>query len=623
MAMQEEARRSTPIVAIIVLVLAGVLYYLMMGLLEDLSRPSNDAFARGIGILFTMLFGAGLWLLLGILLLIGIFKGTMPEWSAMAAAPLWLISGVAAALALNYIDRDGSYIFVPALLPPVIAAYALWARLTRLHRLIPPLPTSIAAWVAVALLSAAPLPRYIAERHAAHVAAAEQAAEAERQAAEEAERQRINLARFEKLTPDSPLWDYTAFFGKDNPLDGRAVAAARALTHRQADAEEALRRGMGFPLTEFERLDLNLTPAFCSAGGDFLRQEAAAHPAPSADTEFDMKLLPVLGADDMGAIELLTENCDIDAAVAQIRSTIETYKPSSRDAALALLAWRRGDGFYKHQRHDLDRALQEYNEAVRLGPGSDQFHKYRGDVYFDMQRFDEAIADYTEAVNVNPGYSVAYYGRGNAYDGKGDDANALASFDEAIRLDSGFPAALNNRALIYIRQDKLDLATADFDAALQHAPRFRLPLSNRGRVRFYQGNYAGAVEDLAAALQLKPDEPYTVLLLYLSRLHAGQDAHTPLPADAGKLDPAAWPYPIVAAWLGNKDEQTVAAEAAKDGNPDRQAQSCEANFYFGDEALAKHDATTGRPMLESALAGCPATFLEVPLAKYELAKLPP
>jgi lipoprotein NlpI len=612
MTIGETARRKPPIGAILVLILAALLYAAMMAALDDLHRSGNDAMGRGLDAGFGFLFGIGLWLLLGVLLLIGWLRGAMPDWSVMVAGVLWPASAVSVAIAFDFIEHDSRYLIVPGLLPPAIAAYAMWARLVGLHRLFPPLPTSIIAWVAIALIAAMPLPRFFIERHERHVIAAQEAAEAERQAAIEAEKQRLNLERFEKLSPDSPLWDYDAFFGKDNPLSDRAIAAARALTHLQADAEEALRRDMGFPLVEYSRLDLEATPAFCAAAGNLLRQEAVAHPAPTADTEYELAVLPYLEADDMGAIEWLTRHCDIDDAVAQIRDTLKSYKPSSRDGTLALLAWRRGNGFYG--RGDKERALADYNEAVRLGPNSEQFHKMRGDLYASLGRQDDAIADFDEAVRLNPGYSNAFFSRGNAYSEKRDDDKAIASFDEAIRLDSRFSGALNNRGLVYIRQDKLDLALADFDAAIQAKPDLRVARLNRARVHFYRAEYGDAAVDAAAALAAKADDPYTVLLLYLARLHAGQDAKAGLSADAAALDSTAWPYPIVAALLDQRSIQSVIADAGSD--------ACDANFYFGDAAFAKSDAATARPLLEQAAANCPAGLIEVTLTKYELARLP-
>ena len=64
------------------------------------------------------------------------------------------------------------------------------------------------------------------------------------QAAAEGRMRRENLARFEKLSADSPLWDWAEFIGQGSELDKQAVAGAQKLSHRQADAEVALDRGV-------------------------------------------------------------------------------------------------------------------------------------------------------------------------------------------------------------------------------------------------------------------------------------------------------------------------------------------------------------------------------------------
>jgi lipoprotein NlpI len=616
MTAEDDPRRSPPIGAIIVLLLAGLFYAGMMGCLVDLHRGGNDAMGRGLAAGFGFLFGVALWLMLGILLLIGAIKGRMPDWSATVAALLWPLSGVSAMIAFDFIERDGSFMIVPGLLPPAIAAYAMWSRLTGLHRVLQPLPVSIVAGVAVVLIAATPLPRYFVEQHAKHLIAVKRAAEAKQQAAAEAEKERLNLERFQKLTADSPLWDYAAFFGKDNSLADRAVAAARALPHRQADAEEALRRGLGFPLVEYGRLDLEATPAFCATAGDFLRQEAVAHPAPTADTEYELALLPYLEADDMGAIEWLTRHCDIDDAVAQIRDTLKSYKPSSRDAALALLAWRRGNGFYN--RGDKDRALADYNEAVRLGPNSEQFHAMRGDVFYDAGDYARAIADYDDAIRLNPGYSAAYNQRGRAYHESGDEARALQDYDKTLELDPNSASAHFNRGIAILANGEEARAIADFDAAIRLFPHYAAAMTGRARAHYARGEYGEAAADLTSSLALTPEEPYTVLWLYLARDRAGQAARDALAQDAAKLDRAAWPWPVVAAYLG--EAEPAAVLAASHGNRD---QACEADFYFGAKSAAEGDSATARPLLQQALALCPANFIETPAGKSELTKLPP
>lgn len=311
----------------------------------------------------------------------------------------------------------------------------------------------------------------------------------------------------------------------------------------------------------------------------------------------------------------------LDDAVAAIAATVTGYKQSgSRDAFLAVLAWRRGNGFRK--RGDNDRALESYGAAIRFAPDDAQFYKSRGDAYFDTSQYDRAIADYGEAIRLNAGYSEAYYSRGNAYDRKGDDDQAIENFDEAIRCAPGFVAAYNNRANVYTRKAEFGRAIEDYDAALRLAPKFRLAFANRGRARFYQAAYPQAAEDLAAALRLKPDDPYTVLWLYLARLSAGQPAGETLPGDAANLNRSAWPYPIIAAFLGDTDAQTVAASAGRNSNRDRQDQECEADFYFGVKDAADGDAATARDLLQRAATDCPADHLERPGAKFVLARLP-
>ena len=46
---------------------------------------------------------------------------------------------------------------------------------------------------------------------------------------------------------------------------------------------------------------------------------------------------------------------------------------------------------------------------------------------------DRAIVDYNEAIRLSPNYLVAIYNRGLAYLKKGDNDRAIADFNEAVR----------------------------------------------------------------------------------------------------------------------------------------------------------------------------------------------
>jgi tetratricopeptide (TPR) repeat protein len=64
---------------------------------------------------------------------------------------------------------------------------------------------------------------------------------------------------------------------------------------------------------------------------------------------------------------------------------------------------------------DLDRAIADYSEALRLNPANDTAFVNRGWAYSLMGQTDEAIADYTEALRHNPDNALAYINRGNLY----------------------------------------------------------------------------------------------------------------------------------------------------------------------------------------------------------------
>jgi tetratricopeptide (TPR) repeat protein len=554
-----------------------------------------------------VLFGFAVWVLLGVLLVIAGVKGNIPAWAGMFVAILLPASAITSAIASDLSSSQNSWVLIePYALPPLIAAYAFYARLTGLHRAIPLVPTTIAALVAMTILTLVPMPQFIARERARAVIEAER--EAARKAADEAAAKvhAENLAKFEALTPASPLADWAPFFGKNNEFDERAIAAARKLPHRQEEAIDALHRGMGFPLAEYSRLDLQPTPEFCAASRDCLIAAAASHPGSPDNRAAQDYFDPMLGA-----VELLTkENCDLDAAVKAINvATATSFEAASFRASLA---WRQANGFFR--REDYDRAIAGYSTAISLSPDFEQYWADRGDAYLDKLEYAKAIPDYTEAIRINQGYSTAYNSRGFAEHSLGDDDRALADFDKAIEWRHDFPRALYNRGDIYLARGDLTRAIADYDAAVNLSPKMSEALAARGRAHYAQGAYAEAVIDLSAALPLGPSDttPYTVLWLYLARTRAGLLASEALAQDAAKLDKTAWPWPIVSAFLGETTPDAVLAGRAHGDN----AKECEADFYFG----AK---TVSRDLLRNAVAICPRDFIEAAAAKLELEKSSP
>ena len=135
--------------------------------------------------------------------------------------------------------------------------------------------------------------------------------------------------------------------------------------------------------------------------------------------------------------------------------------------------YNRGNAYYKMR--DLERALADFNEALKIAPKLYFALMSRGNVYSQKQRFDEAIADYDRAIALKPDQFLIYFNRGIAFGRRGDFVKALLDFDEAIRLNPQDALSYSSRADVFYLQRDFERAARDYaqtvklDVSLAHA----------------------------------------------------------------------------------------------------------------------------------------------------------
>jgi lipoprotein NlpI len=261
---------------------------------------------------------------------------------------------------------------------------------------------------------------------------------------------------------------------------------------------------------------------------------------------------------------------------------------------------------------DDDHAIADYDEAIRLDPKYAAAFNNRGVAHRDKGDTDRAIADYDEAIRLNPKYALAFNNRGLVYRAKGDNDRAIADYDEAIRLNPRYAAAFNNRGIAYSAKADRDRATADFNEAirLDSATAFRL----RGRWFFYNGDFEEAAADLLRANDLKGDA-YVMLWRYLARGRVGQDGTVELSANAARLQSQNWPRAVIDFYLGQRtlEEMRATAGNARD--------KCESAFYTGEWELIHGNKADAKTSLQVAADTCPMTFVEYDGAISELKQI--
>jgi tetratricopeptide (TPR) repeat protein len=153
-------------------------------------------------------------------------------------------------------------------------------------------------------------------------------------------------------------------------------------------------------------------------------------------------------------------------------------------------------------RGDVQKAVADLDEAVKLDPNSITWWHRRGMIHNYHKDFDRAIADFQEVVKRQPEWSGAYSALATVWYSKKDYAQALTNFRRAADVEPANPAILANigSSQYYLKQ--YDAAIADFTKALEVNPEYAGIHAFRGDVYFKKRNYEQALQDLNKAVEI-------------------------------------------------------------------------------------------------------------------------
>jgi tetratricopeptide (TPR) repeat protein len=152
-----------------------------------------------------------------------------------------------------------------------------------------------------------------------------------------------------------------------------------------------------------------------------------------------------------------------------------------------------------------DRAIADYDEAIRLDPKNAKAYYNRGASYYDRGELDRALTDYGEATRLDPKDADTYVNRGLAYDRKGEHDRAIADYDEAIRLDPNDADTYVNRGVAYVSKGEFDRAITEFGEAIRLDEKKAKAYYNRGVAYVSKGELDHAITEFGEAIRLDPD----------------------------------------------------------------------------------------------------------------------
>jgi len=163
---------------------------------------------------------------------------------------------------------------------------------------------------------------------------------------------------------------------------------------------------------------------------------------------------------------------------------------------------RRGNAWYS--KFNGERALADYNKAIKVNPKNSFAYSNRGNLWFWRRDYNPAMADFNKAIELNPKDDFTYYHRGDLWFMKGDYDRAIADYNKEIELNPKDADVYVSRAVAWENKRDYDRAIADYSKAIEVAPQFAYAYFRRGRAWKNKGDYDRAVADYNKGIEVDP-----------------------------------------------------------------------------------------------------------------------
>jgi tetratricopeptide (TPR) repeat protein len=162
----------------------------------------------------------------------------------------------------------------------------------------------------------------------------------------------------------------------------------------------------------------------------------------------------------------VTDGVSLDQQISGCTTVIQSGKETKESLATAF-NYR---GFTYHGKGQYDRAIQDYDQAIKLVPDYADAYSNRGADFNNIGQYDRAVRDLNQAIKLNPNDAINFKNRSYSNAKKGQYERAFQDLDQAIKLDPNDAEALFYRSLARGRKGDEVGAKADMTAAKRINP---------------------------------------------------------------------------------------------------------------------------------------------------------
>ena len=129
----------------------------------------------------------------------------------------------------------------------------------------------------------------------------------------------------------------------------------------------------------------------------------------------------------------------------RLGAVLNRRSSTGHDPLIAEQSKSRGSAYLEIGDHE--RAIEAFDEAIRLDPRDGEAYYLRGSAYSYLGRFKRAMEDGSAAILLDSSDAASHNERGAGHLNEGRYRRALEEYEEAIRLDPELASAYAGRAI--------------------------------------------------------------------------------------------------------------------------------------------------------------------------------
>ena len=156
---------------------------------------------------------------------------------------------------------------------------------------------------------------------------------------------------------------------------------------------------------------------------------------------------------------------------------------------------------------EYDKAISDYNAALKLDPRLARAYVSRGRAWVQKHYRERELADIDSAISIEPRNATFRVARAESWSARGMNAPAMADYAEAIRLDPENPAIWVSRGNEWRKDHKVNQALADYTRAIGLDPKYVPAYIARANTWKQIRRFDYTIQELSNLIRINPQEP--------------------------------------------------------------------------------------------------------------------